>query len=141
MRALDTFVGRPVTAIDVDANGNWYVALVGDIRVANFDSNNPQPQIPNPQSLTFISVILSDEQTQMVLAQLGPANQILQEYRVPLNATKYGIYDPSHSEEAYNPQMPGTPLKIPPIDEARTVDGPEPQEEEITDDSEEAESE
>lgn len=139
-RGIDTFVGRPVERIDEDENGNWFVELAGGVRVTNLDKNFKKPIIDESKLKTdgirFVSVVLSDTQTQMVLATLSPVNgQIQDEYRAVFNAVHYSIYDPSQGEP-YAPQAGNIQVNIPPMPE-REYDGPLVQDERTPDSEEE----
>lgn len=121
-RGLDTYIGRPVTNIQSDTDGNWFVELVGGVRVLNMDKTIPPPDIANPLNLIFVTVLMSEEQTQMVLATLGPSGSILEEWRASFNPSNYQIYDPDYqSGQAFAPQQEAPIVEVPPYPADRDV--------------------
>lgn len=125
MRGLDTYIGRPVVNIQTNTDGNWFVELIGGVRIVNTDPNMPPPDIANPQNLIFVAVIMGESQTQMSLATLSGSGELLNEFRVTLNPVQYQIYDPEQGQ-AWSPQSGMPVVEVPPYPSERVVDGPEP---------------
>lgn len=128
MRALDTYVGRRVTAFSVDTDNHWFVELEGGIRVVSNDKNVPAPDIPAIVGRVFVAVLMSDTQTQMVIATFTQDENsnpvIMEEFRVTLNPTQYSIYDPT-AGQSWSPQAGTPPVEVPPYPAERDVVGPD----------------
>jgi hypothetical protein len=124
MRGLDTYIGRPVTAISSDSEGNWFIELVGGVRVINTDPDFPPPDLGaiDPTSLVFAAVIMGESQTQMSLARMNQG-VMMDEWRATFSPTKYQIYDSEQQDTAWSPQV-GTPVvEVPPYPAERDVSG------------------
>lgn len=125
IRALDTYVGREVVKIDTSTK-EWFVELVGGIRIINKDNNMPAPDFPVTPGLTFTNVLMDAKSTQMVLFTRSTSTVYSDEYRVSFNPLEYQIYD-ADSGSAWYPQAGGYRAFMP--DEAATVTPETPQQE------------
>lgn len=127
MRGIDTYYGRPITAIKDDNEGNWFIELVGGVRIINLDPALSKPDIPSIENLTFLASTLEPTATTMVLGNVQDG-QIVNQFRVVLNPTQYAIYDSDQQATAWSPQMNQDlpDLVIPDPPQGREANGPEP---------------
>lgn len=130
-RGLDTYVGRSITNVGEDSDGNWFVELDGGARIINQDGRRKKPDLPNNGTgLVFVMTIIEAEKTQMVFNEMLERPE---EWRVVFNPLKYQIYDTDVQDLAWAPQAGGygafeSGLPDEPIE--RIADGPTVDEEE-----------
>jgi hypothetical protein len=106
MKQLDHLYGHKVKEIKREKSG-WYVLFDNDVKVINTDQSKPFPQIDGDVSrLTFVTSIMEQDSTQMVLAVIDSIGGIIEEWRANLNPLDYQIYDPQ-TKETVTPQAGG----------------------------------
>jgi hypothetical protein len=105
MKTLDLYYGRGLVKIDSEQDGTWFVELVGGVRVVNTDGRYAKPQIDGDiKRLTFLTTIMEESKTQMVVGLLDADSNIIEEFRIPLSPINYQIVD---GDDVSRPQAGG----------------------------------
>ena len=115
-RQLDTFIGRTIQRVEP------YKVVFSD--GAEVRSQDQLPLTMEFENGARFNMLIYDERgLQMVLVELTPTGDG-SEWRVPFKPFSYTIYDPSISEQEWNPHEPEEML-IPPHPDERIAEGPD----------------